>query len=87
LGYEVVSTNDGVEALKIPKRSEHFDMLFTDVVMPRGINGCQLADEVAKLRPELPVLFTSGYAESALCFGRWGLKSGQCVAWSPSPSV
>jgi PAS domain S-box-containing protein len=66
LGYRVVSANDGVEALKILKRSGHFDMLFTDVVMPRGINGCELADEAAKLRPGLPVLFTSGYAESAV---------------------
>lgn len=66
LGYRVVSANDGVEALKLLKKSRHFDMLFTDMVMPGGINGCQLADEAAKLRPALPVLFTSGYAESAV---------------------
>ena len=66
LGYKVVSANDGVEALEILRKTEHFDMLFTDVVMPRGINGCELADEAAKLRPKLPVLFTSGYAESAV---------------------
>jgi PAS domain S-box-containing protein len=66
LGYKVVSANDGVEALDILRKSEHFDMLFTDVVMPRGINGCELADEAAKLRPKLPVLFTSGYAESTV---------------------
>jgi PAS domain S-box-containing protein len=66
LGYKVVSANDGVEALDILRKPEHFDMLFTDVVMPRGINGCELADEAAKLRPKLPVLFTSGYAESAV---------------------
>ena len=66
LGYKVVSANDGVEALDILRGEEHFDMLFTDVVMPRGINGRELADEAAKLRPKLPVLFTSGYAESAV---------------------
>jgi CheY-like chemotaxis protein len=66
LGYVVVSANDGVEALDLLRKQEHFDMLFTDVVMPRGINGCELADEAAKLRPKLPVLFTSGYAESAV---------------------
>lgn len=66
LGYRVVSANDGVEALDILKNSGNFDMLFTDMVMPRGINGCQLADEAAKLRPGLPVLFTSGHAESAV---------------------
>jgi len=66
LGYNVVSANDGVEALDILRKAEHFDMLFTDVVMPRGINGWELADEAAKLRPNLPVLFASGYAESAV---------------------
>ena len=66
LGYKVVSANDGVEALKLLKGPTHFDLLFTDVVMPRGINGFQLAEEAAKLRPSLPVLFTSGYAESAV---------------------
>jgi PAS domain S-box-containing protein len=66
LGYTVVSANDGVEALDLLRKPERFDMLFTDVVMPRGINGCELADEAAKLRPKLPVLFTSGYAESAV---------------------
>ena len=66
LGYRVVSAHDGVEALDILRKSEHFDMLFTDVVMPRGINGYKLANEVTKLRPELPILFTSGYAESSV---------------------
>jgi nitrogen-specific signal transduction histidine kinase/ActR/RegA family two-component response regulator len=69
LGYNVISANDGVEALDVLRKPEHFDMLFTDVVMPRGINGCELADEAAKLRPNLPVLFTSGYAESAVARG------------------
>ncbi len=66
LGYKVVSANDGVAALDLLRGTEHFDMLFTDVVMPRGMNGCELADEAAKLRPNLPVLFTTGYAESAI---------------------
>jgi PAS domain S-box-containing protein len=66
LGYNVTSAKDGVEALNALRKPEHFDMLFTDVVMPRGINGWELADEAAKLRPRLPVLFASGYAESAV---------------------
>jgi PAS domain S-box-containing protein len=66
LGYSVVSANDGVEALEMLRTPDHFDMLFTDVVMPRGMNGYELADEAAILRPSLPVLFTSGYAESVM---------------------
>ena len=43
-----------------------FDLLFTDVVLGAGMNGGQLADEVRKLRPELQVLYTSGYSENAI---------------------
>ena len=42
-----------------------FDMLLTDVVMPGGITGCQLADELRTDRPDLKVLFTSGYTQFA----------------------
>jgi PAS domain S-box-containing protein len=66
LGYVAVSAKDGVEALHLLRKEKALDLLFTDVVMPRGINGCELADEAAKLRPRLPVLFTSGYAESPI---------------------
>ena len=43
-----------------------FDLLFTDVIMPGAMNGRQLADELAKSRPGLKVLFTSGYTENAI---------------------
>ena len=43
-----------------------FDLLFTDVIMPGGMNGRQLADEVMSRRPDAKVLFTSGYAENAI---------------------
>ena len=42
------------------------DLLFTDVVMPKGMSGRQLADLALKLRPELPVLFTTGYSRNAI---------------------
>jgi PAS domain S-box-containing protein len=66
LGYRVVSTANGPEALEALKREGGFDLLFTDVVMPGGLNGRQLADEARKLIPGLRVVFTSGYAESAV---------------------
>ena len=45
---------------------ERFDLLFTDVIMPGGLNGRQLATEAQKRRPELKVLYTSGYTENAI---------------------
>ena len=43
-----------------------FDLLFTDVIMPGKMNGRQLADEVLKVRPDLRVVYTSGYTENAI---------------------
>ena len=66
LGYSVVAASTGAEAVAILRQDRAFDLLFTDVVMPGGMNGRQLADEAAKLAPGLPVLFTSGYTEDAI---------------------
>lgn len=64
LGYRVTDARDGIEALAILKSGRRFDLLFTDVVMPRGMNGRQLAEAAAELCPDMPVLYTSGYAEN-----------------------
>jgi PAS domain S-box-containing protein len=66
LGYNVFSAIDGIEALEILRKTKDFDLLFTDIIMPRGMNGREFADEALKLYPQLPVLFTSGYADNAL---------------------
>jgi PAS domain S-box-containing protein len=66
LGYRVVSAVNGSEALEVLKREGGFDLLFTDIVMPGGLNGRQLGDEARKLCPGLRVLLTSGYAENAV---------------------
>lgn len=65
LGYQVVAVIDGPRALEALAAGE-FDLLFTDVVLPGGMNGRQLADKARASRPLLPVLFTSGYAEDVI---------------------
>src|SRR5262245_6149658 len=66
LGYKTISAANASEALKIVESGAEFDLLFTDVIMPGAMNGRQLADEVAKRRSPLRVLFTSGYTEDAV---------------------
>ncbi len=65
-GYSVIEAADGAEALSIAVRHQGpIEMLVTDVVMPR-LNGCQLAEQLQASRPQLKVLYISGYADSAL---------------------
>jgi PAS domain S-box-containing protein len=66
LGYRVVGAASGPEALRHLRESDDFDLLFTDIVMPGGMNGRQLAEEAHLMKPGLPVLFTSGYTENAI---------------------
>lgn len=66
LGYLVTSAPNGPRALDIIRQTPNLDMLLTDIVMPGGMNGKQLADEALKLRPALKVLFSSGYSENAI---------------------
>jgi PAS domain S-box-containing protein len=66
LGYSVVSAVDGNDALQKLRADIPVDILFTDIVMPGGINGWELADLARQLRPGLPVLLSSGYALETL---------------------
>jgi CheY-like chemotaxis protein len=66
LGYRVLAAANGAAALEILKDGKTIDLLFTDVVMPGGVNGRQLADEAVRLRPDLKVLFTTGYTRNAI---------------------
>lgn len=69
LGYRVHVATDGHDALDILHRGEPVDLLFTDVVMPGGISGPELARKAHELRPGLRILYTSGYAEDAVIHG------------------
>ena len=66
LGYGVVAANNGPEALDLLRTDVPCDLLFTDVIMPGGMTGPQLAEAARALRPGLPVLYTSGYTENAI---------------------
>ncbi|MEO6601430.1 MAG: response regulator, partial [Polyangiaceae bacterium] len=65
-GYVVLDAADAVQATEIcTSRREHIDLLLTDVVMP-GVSGPELALELQQKRPEMKVLFMSGYSGSAI---------------------
>jgi PAS domain S-box-containing protein len=65
-GYQVLEAANGPEALDIARERRDIALLFTDVVMPGGMVGPELAHEVRKLHPNMPILFTSGYTEEAM---------------------
>jgi signal transduction histidine kinase len=66
LGYAVLTATHAAEALDIVRGGHRIDVLFSDVIMPGGMNGAQLAVEARRIRPALKVLLTSGYTASAL---------------------
>ena len=61
IGYAVTTAEQGSEALSLLNLGHRFDLLFTDIIMPGGMNGQQLAEEAKKVDPRMKVLFTSGY--------------------------
>jgi len=65
LGYRTLPAADGADALKIIEGGAPIDLLFTDVVMPGGLDGRALAQAARRLRPDLKVLFTSGFTAAA----------------------
>ena len=66
LGYLTIAAADGREALALIERGAAFDLLFTDVIMPNGINGPELSEQIAKRCPGAKVLFTSGYTDNTM---------------------
>jgi signal transduction histidine kinase len=66
LGYDTLAAGNAAEALAIIDGPTRIDLLFTDVIMPGGMNGRQLAIEAQKRRKGLKVLYTSGYTENAI---------------------
>jgi CheY-like chemotaxis protein len=66
LGYKTLAASNAAEGLAMINGAERIDLLFTDVIIPGGMNGRQLATEALKRRPGLKVLYTSGYTENAI---------------------
>jgi PAS domain S-box-containing protein len=66
LGYRVLQAGDGKSALEILGRADGIDLLFTDLIMPNGMNGMELLEKARALRPNVRALFTSGYSEEFL---------------------
>jgi signal transduction histidine kinase/CheY-like chemotaxis protein len=65
-GYRVLSASDGRAAIAILGGSEPIDLVFTDIVMPHGVSGLDVAREAARLRSGIKVLLTSGFADATL---------------------
>ncbi|MEP6938847.1 MAG: PAS domain-containing protein [Rudaea sp.] len=82
LGLDVVEAHDGVSALKVLDSDEPLDLLITDVGLPGGMNGRQIADAAKVRRPGLKVLFVTGYAENA-AIGNGFVGEGMQVLTKP----
>jgi PAS domain S-box-containing protein len=65
-GYEVVEAADGGQAIRHLENGDPFDLLFTDVVLPGGLNGVEIAEQAKRIQPGIKVLYTTGYAENAV---------------------
>jgi PAS domain S-box-containing protein len=82
LGFTVLEAGDGAAGLRILHSSTSVDLLISDVGLPGGMNGRQLADAARTMRPELKVLFITGYAENAI-IGNGQLEPGMRVLTKP----
>ena len=81
-GYTVINAADGAAGLKVLQSGAPVDLLITDVGLPGGMNGRQVADAARQLRPGLKVLFITGYAENA-AVGNGHLEHGMELLTKP----
>ncbi|WP_235037770.1 MULTISPECIES: ATP-binding protein [unclassified Novosphingobium] len=82
LGYNALEASDGIAGLALLKSQPGIELLVTDVGLPKGMNGRQLADAARVDRPDLKVLFITGYAENAV-IGSGRLEAGMHVLTKP----
>jgi signal transduction histidine kinase/CheY-like chemotaxis protein len=84
LGYTAIEVGDGSAGLQVLRSDQRIDLLITDVGLPGGMNGRQVADGAREVRPDLKVLFITGYAENAVV-GNGRLEPGMQVLAKPFP--
>ena len=84
LGYTMLEAKDAASALAILRSGLKIDLLITDVGLPDGMNGRQLADAVRAMQPELRILFITGYAEASVLRGD-DLEEGMHIMTKPFP--
>ena len=82
LGYATLQAPDGPTALRLVEEGAEFDLLFTDLVLPGGMNGREVAEAVRARRPDVAVVYTSGYAPDVLA-GRLGVHSDVDILTKP----
>lgn len=82
LGYTLIEAADSIAGLKVLRSDVHIDLLITDVGLPGGMNGRQMADAGREVRPHLKTLFITGYAENA-AVGNGDLGPGMQVLTKP----
>jgi CheY-like chemotaxis protein len=82
-GYYVIACTRGAEGLNVLQSDARVDLLVTDVGLPGGLNGRQVADGGRATRPRLPVLFITGYADAATAVGAGRLPDGMQVIAKP----
>jgi PAS domain S-box-containing protein len=82
LGYSAIEAGDGISGLKVLHSDVRIDLLITDIGLPGGVNGRQMADAAREKRPGLKVLFITGYAENA-AIGNGYLEPGMHVLTKP----
>ena len=81
-GYDVSEAANGEEAVDRLKTGTHFDLLFTDVVLPGGMNGVEIAEAAKGLAPDIKIIYTTGYAETTV-FSDGALDSGVTLVNKP----
>ncbi len=83
LGYLTLEAADGASAFDLLKATPGIDLLFTDIVMPGGMNGVQLGESARRIRPEICILYTSGFTEASLRSGKAKIITGDQLLSKP----
>jgi CheY-like chemotaxis protein len=65
-GYKVTTAKNGAEALDLLSEGPNFDLLYTDIVLPGGMNGVEIGEEAVRFQPKIKIIYTTGYTENSV---------------------